>query len=723
MVGRRFVGTSLVAAALLYSERVAQAQRAGRAAARHGHNDDRGADPARWRSRATTSATSVSATEAAVYLDAQQENLLRAQGYTIGEVVVDGRTAQTRRAEINAVTEGEALAAEVAKNGLTKSAKAKGAVNVPGHVVIQRAYTFTNYAGRFLYVEARNDLHGDTTGPTMSFTYTSPNGTSQVYQPVQQQHQPGRQRRRDRRQQAARHRRRRRRPVHVPPRPDRAARRGREPRGRPTSPCASPTPTATSTPAASPSGRTRPCPPRITAYQKDFITKYMDPTEINTRLDELIAQYPNIMQVDRPAEQDGRLPASGHGDDAGRHGAATARRARPVQAVYLVSKAMGQNGGNNLTAEFKAPAAGTLNSPLSITVTDGTWRTYDPNDADSSDGISEITIPTKDIVVNLATDATGALTTTAAQLVAALNADPAASALVTASTYAGNAGTGIVPATVARTYQVVDGTTGGPSFSSTKVKLSDYLRGGTAYWTGSFTATPPTLVRTDARHVQKGPFNQKVYRITNAANRAAGKTGVFIYCEQHAREWVGGITCLETAQRLVTNYATDPTTKAYVDNLDIFILPVVNPDGTHASFYDNSVQRRNLTNYCASTSTSAYVASRNSWGVDLNRNNSIGSIFDGYAGASSSCTSDTFSGPSEVSEPEIKNEHWVVDTFPKIKFGMNLHTHGGYFMWAPGAYKAAGRVTLPAPNIGIEQYFFQVSDDVLSHIKSPRATR
>ena len=53
---------------------------------------------------------------------------------------------------------------------------------------------------------------------------------------------------------------------------------------------------------------------------------------------------------------------------------------------------------------------------------------------------------------------------------------------------------------------------------------------------------------------------------------------------------------------------------------------------------------------------------------------------------------------------------------------MNLHTHGGYFMWAPGAYKSAGRKTLPAPNIGIEQYFFQVSDDVLSQIKSSRDT-
>ena len=32
-------------------------------------------------------------------------------------------------------------------------------------------------------------------------------------------------------------------------------------------------------------------------------------------------------------------------------------------------------------------------------------------------------------------------------------------------------------------------------------------------------------------------------------------------------------------------------------------------------------------------------------------------------------------------------------------------------MWAPGAYIAPGRVTLPAPNIGIEQYFFEVADD------------
>ena len=183
-------------------------------------------------------------------------------------------------------------------------------------------------------------------------------------------------------------------------------------------------------------------------------------------------------------------------------------------------------------------------------------------------------------MVNLATDENGALNATAAMVKAAINASPAASELVSAYTYAGP-GAGIVAPTPTRTYQVPDGTTGTPSFQASKVRLSDYMRGGSVYWTGNAAATPSTLQRFDKRYIKKGPADMKVYRITNAANRNANKTGVFIYCEQHAREWVGGITCTETAQRLVTNYATDPTTKAYVDNLDIFILPIVNPDGTH----------------------------------------------------------------------------------------------------------------------------------------------
>ena len=163
----------------------------------------------------------------------------------------------------------------------------------------------------------------------------------------------------------------------------------------------------------------------------------------------------------------------------------------------------------------------------------------------------------------------------------------------------------------------------------------------------------------------------------------------------------------------------------------VFIVPTVNPDGSHYSMYDNNNQRRTLANHCQPDTFQDPLA-RHFVGVDLNRNNTIGTFFDGYTGAAgitpgnpatyNQCTSDLYAGPFERSEPEIQNEHWVVDTFANIKFAINIHTYGGYFMWAPGAYIRQGRVTLPAPNIGIERYFFDVADLILARIKEHRNT-
>ena len=223
-----------------------------------------------------------------------------------------------------------------------------------------------------------------------------------------------------------------------------------------------------------------------------------------------------------------------------------------------------------------------------------------------------------------------------------------------------------------------------------KVNLSDFLT----------TATNA--------HVQRGPFSYSVLRIGKV--RDGSKVGVFLYCQQHAREWATPLTCLETAEQLLRNYAIDPHTRELVDNLDIFILPSSNPDGAHYSMHNFNGQRKNMTNHCVEGGLETddpfapnfwsprvnpgtglpYVnsdpASRNAWGVDLNRNNTAGTIFDGYIGASYSCTSEVYAGPAEASEPEIKNELWVADTFSNIKFSNNIHSFGGYFMWAPGAY-------------------------------------
>ena len=64
---------------------------------------------------------------------------------------------------------------------------------------------------------------------------------------------------------------------------------------------------------------------------------------------------------------------------------------------------------------------------------------------------------------------------------------------------------------------------------------------------------------------------------------------MFLFCQQHAREWATGLTCVQTAHELVENYATDPQTKELLDNVEIFISPNSNPDGAHYSMYDSSV--------------------------------------------------------------------------------------------------------------------------------------
>jgi hypothetical protein len=121
--------------------------------------------------------------------------------------------------------------------------------------------------------------------------------------------------------------------------------------------------------------------------------------------------------------------------------------------------------------------------------------------------------------------------------------------------------------------------------------------------------------------------------------------------------------------------------------------------------------------------TNTDPASRNAWGTDMNRNNTFGTLFDGYIGASTSCTSDVYTGPFEASEPEIRNELWIADSFPNIKFSNNIHSFGGYFMWAPGTYLPdRGEGDAVHANIGVEKYFFAAGDQILNRIKDVRGT-
>jgi hypothetical protein len=325
----------------------------------------------------------------------------------------------------------------------------------------------------------------------------------------------------------------------------------------------------------------------------------------------------------------------------------------------MSSAAWGHEGGNDITVEFVNRPGADL--PLSVEVTG------------------------KAVRVLLAKDAAGALASTAAQVAAAIEAG-SGGLIDRAHPYRTNTGTGIVqPTTV-------------------PVALTDFLD-------QKRTGAP-------AGEVPRGPNTVRALRIGKF--RDGSKPGVLIQANDHAREWVPITITLETAERLVRNYATDPETKKIVDNTDLFLIPSNNPDGANYSFYNFASQRRNMTNHCPDDN--ADPGRRNAWGVDLNRNYSYASGRDGYDGASLSCISDTYQGPGELSEPESQNIIDLVQKNRNIKFMMSVHSNGGQLFWQPGAYIANGRITTPRPPLGHEAFYWQSANRILSHVRASRQT-
>ncbi|WBB50885.1 M14 family metallopeptidase [Verrucosispora sp. WMMA2044] len=379
--------------------------------------------------------------------------------------------------------------------------------------------------------------------------------------------------------------------------------------------------------------------PEGPGYMKDFVASYLTPTELYDRIKALSAQYPKISEIVE-------LP---HRTNGYRRKAQAVLGTVDASRVAVDSLAWGHQGGNDISVELADP--GTADAPLAVTVTGTAVR------------------------VDLATDGSGTVTSTAEQVVAALNAQ--AGTLLTAYTYRGSPGTGVV-APAART------------------ALSDGL------------AAPASVSRDP----------HPVYAIRIGKHRDGSRLGVLAYAQEHAREWVPPLVTIETAERLLRNYAHDRKTRELVDNLDIWIAPSINPDGGHYSFYDFNSQRKNMTNHCAPQAPADFLG-RNSWGVDNNRNYTEYSLFDGYAGASTSCTSGTYAGPGELSEPENRNVDWLASR-PNIRFSMNLHSSGNYFMWSPGSYALPGRVSAPRPTLAEESLFWGASSRILTAIKRHR---
>lgn len=114
---------------------------------------------------------------------------------------------------------------------------------------------------------------------------------------------------------------------------------------------------------------------------------------------------------------------------------------------------------------------------------------------------------------------------------------------------------------------------------------------------------------------------------------------VFLGCH-HAREWISVDVPFLIAKYLLENYASDPQVARLVNNAEIWIAPMVNPDGHQYSVTTDRLWRKNRRNNGDGT-----------FGVDMNRNYSYQW---GGPGSSGDTYSEIYRGPAPFSEPETQ---------------------------------------------------------------------
>jgi hypothetical protein len=149
--------------------------------------------------------------------------------------------------------------------------------------------------------------------------------------------------------------------------------------------------------------------------------------------------------------------------------------------------------------------------------------------------------------------------------------------------------------------------------------------------------------------------NRRIYALKISDNVALDEEEaevLFLGCH-HAREWISVEVPFLLAKYLLENYASDAGVRRAVNESEVWIAPLVNPDGLEYSIRFFRYWRKNRR-----------LNADGSYGVDLNRNYGYGWAYDNE-GSSPEPASEVYRGSAAFSEPETRA---VRDLFGQREF-------------------------------------------------------
>jgi hypothetical protein len=139
---------------------------------------------------------------------------------------------------------------------------------------------------------------------------------------------------------------------------------------------------------------------------------------------------------------------------------------------------------------------------------------------------------------------------------------------------------------------------------------------------------------------------------------------------QHAREWIAVMVPMYLADRLTTGYGVDAQVTDLLNQVDVIIVPIVNPDGYVYSWDVDRLWRKNRRQNPGG-----------SFGVDNNRN--WGFMWGGE-GASANPASETYRGTAPFSEPETAAMRDLFLANPQIVATIDFHSYGQWILYPWG---------------------------------------
>ncbi|KAM8818469.1 carboxypeptidase A4 [Rhynchonycteris naso] len=166
--------------------------------------------------------------------------------------------------------------------------------------------------------------------------------------------------------------------------------------------------------------------------------------------------------------------------------------------------------------------------------------------------------------------------------------------------------------------------------------------------------------------------NRPMYVLKFSTGKGSQRPAIWLNAGMHSREWISQATAMWTARKIVSDYGNDPAVTSILEKMDIFLLPVANPDGYVYTHTQNRLWRK----------TRSLNPGSSCIGVDPNRN--WNASFAG-GGASDNPCSEVYHGPHANSEVEVKSVVDFIQEHGNFKCFIDLHSYSQLLMY-PYAY-------------------------------------